>query len=269
MNKVFILTNNKQLLGAKVAHYAIDKNLADKTAVAVVIINVDQLDLFKDFVGKTYWRGKKLITYTFNDLQSFTLARFLPPQLMNYQGRAVIIDPDIFCLTDINQLLNIDLAGRALGCCRKKDAWDSSLMVADCSKLKHWKLRQILSDLENKKLDYNDLMFLRKESLVKELPRQWNSLDALGPETKLLHTTMRLTQPWKTGLPIDFQRSIPWWRKILGLYPKTYQPHPDKNIERFFFQLFQEARQAGYLDDDFIHQEIAQKHLRPDIANLN
>ena len=29
------------------------------------------------------------------DLQSFTPTRFMPPQLTGYQGRAVVIDPDV------------------------------------------------------------------------------------------------------------------------------------------------------------------------------
>ncbi len=43
-----------------------------------------------------------------DDLQSFTPTRFLPPQLMGYQGRAVVIDPDVFARGDIWELLSRD-----------------------------------------------------------------------------------------------------------------------------------------------------------------
>ena len=53
---------------------------------------------------KRIWRN--------DDLQSFTPLRFLPPQLMGYQGRAVVIDPDIFATGDIWELLSRDMAGK-------------------------------------------------------------------------------------------------------------------------------------------------------------
>ena len=39
------------------------------------------------------------------DLQSFTPLRFMPPQLMGYEGRAIVIDPDVFAVGDVYELL--------------------------------------------------------------------------------------------------------------------------------------------------------------------
>ena len=33
---------------------------------------------------------------------------------------------------------------------------------------------------------------------------EWNDFDKLTPATKMIHNTRRKTQPWKSGLPVDF-----------------------------------------------------------------
>ncbi len=273
--KVFIHTNNKQLLGAILAKYAIEKTAS--RPVAIEIINVDELEIFKKFAGKKYLRAGKIRTYDLADLQSFTLTRFMPPELMGFSGKAVVIDPDIFALVDINELFNMDMRGKAIACCRKNEWWDTSVMLLDCEKLKHWKIKDILGQFADKKLDYADLFALKKEaaeSMIIEIPRIWNSLDELTQETKMLHTTNRLTQPWKTGLPIDFIINkmpklfgfIPREpiHKFLGKYPTHYQPHPDKTIERFFFGLLRDTVKNGVITRAFVEKEISQGYIRTD-----
>jgi len=75
-----------------------------------------------------------------NDIQSFTPLRFAPPQLMGYEVRAIVIDPDIFAVGDIWELLEHDMRGKAIICRRKgrKAAYASSVMLLDCAKLAHW-----------------------------------------------------------------------------------------------------------------------------------
>src|SRR6185295_8476717 len=199
MNRVFIQANNKQEIGAKVAEFALKKNSKNPDNFSVTIINVDNNQAFKNFAGTTYKRWGKIVRNEGSDLQSFVLSRFMPPELMSYQGKAVAIDPDIFTLGDINDLFAIDMQGKAIAACRKKGGWDSSMMLLDCSKLNHWKVENIMSRLSNHEIDFDEVMYLKDENSVLELPRIWNNLDTLTPETKLLHTTNRLTQPWKTG----------------------------------------------------------------------
>lgn len=279
MKKVFIHTNNKQLFGAILAKYALEKNAVGKNFL-VEFINVDELVFFKNFSGKEYLRSGRVIKYNPNDLQSFTLSRFMPPELMNFQGQTIVIDPDIFNISAINELFEIDMKEKAIACCRKKDAWDTSVMLMDCAKLKHWGIKDILKRLESKELDYSDLMTLKTENQdsILEIPRIWNSLDELNENTKMLHTTNRLTQPWKTGLKIDFTRNPipkilgiiprePVYR-LLGRYPDFYQPHPDKNIEKFFFSLLKDALKHGIINGEFIKEQIAYKNIRADIFNV-
>ena len=34
---------------------------------------------------------------------------------------------------------------------------------------------------------------------------EWNDFDRLTPKTRMVHNTRRRTQPWKTGLPVDYR----------------------------------------------------------------
>jgi len=274
MNKVFIQSNNKQFFGAVLARFALKNKSSQPESFDVKIINVDEADLFRSFRGKKYLRDGREVVYNLNDLQSFTLSRFMPPELMNYEGRVIVIDPDIFAIADINELFNFNLGGHAIAACRKKNGWDSSVMLLDCNKLQYWRVADFLKRLEKKEIDYTTIMSLASETSIIELPRMWNSLDYLDESIKMLHTTNRLTQPWKTGLRIDFTRSslpkifgvIPkkWVLRLMGKYPMTYQPHPDGGIESFFFRLAKEALQSGVVSNEFINEQIAAKNIRHD-----
>jgi hypothetical protein len=145
----------------------------------------------------------------------------------------------------------------------------------DCAQLKHWNIKSILDSLANKESDYSAIMNLSREKMVMELPRKWNDLDNLTSQTKLIHMTERLTQPWKTGLKIDFTRKplpklfgvIPREpvARLLGKYPSRYQPHPKKEIEQLFFTLVRDALRDGAVSEHYIREEIAAGHVRADL----
>ena len=273
---LYIHTNNKQFIGAQVAKYAVERNPAHHD-IKVHYINVDELQPFKQFAGVSYLRGGKLVTYDPQDLQSFTLSRFMPPQLSGYEGRAIVIDPDIFALDNIQPLFELDLQGASIAACHKKDAWDTSVMLMDCAKLHKWNMQSILDRLRNKNLDYTDQMSLKNQpdGSIKEIPRIWNNLDTLTPDTKSLHTTDRLTQPWKTGLSIDFTRSSPGtyfgiipkkpFLKLRGKWPSTYQKHPNPKIDKAFFILLKGAIENGYVSQADVDNAIAKGYVRKDI----
>ncbi len=264
-----------QGIGAKLAKFAIERKLPKDSPIKVEILNVDNREEFKSFVGKKYLRLGKEVTYRLDDLQSFTLSRFMPPELMNYEGRSIVIDPDIFAVTDITPLMNTDLEGKTLGACKKHDSYDSSCMVMDNSKLTHWKIKDFLSALGKKQVDYIEISTLKIEPEIKEISRDWNNLDTLTPTTKMIHMTNRITQPWSTGLPIDFTPTpmpkifgiIPREpiHKLLGKYPTHYKKHPDPKIEKFFFSLLNDALRANAVSKEEIQNEINKKRMRLDI----
>lgn len=270
---IFIQANSKQLLGAKIAKFAMEtRGKAREHGIPVTIMNVEEHLTYMKYVGMTYRRGNETRVHNPDDLQFFTLSRFMPPELMGYDGLAVVIDPDIFALSDINALFKTDLQGAAIGACPKKDAWDTSVMLLDCSKLTHWSIEQLLEGLRNGTEDYRDWMQLRKESVV-PLARIWNSLDELTEHTIMLHTTDRLTQPWKTGLPIDFTPgTIP---KLFGILPRFwitqpthYQKHPNPAIEKIFISIAKEALDSGAVHQEEIHQAIESGDVRNDMVAL-
>lgn len=266
---IFIQANKKQLVGAKIARFAMEtRGKAREHGIPVSIIEVEQYPVFAQLVGKPYRVG--YAPFSFEDLQYFTLTRFMPPELMHFEGRSLVIDPDIFALTDIAPLMGMELGDAAIAACTK-NPWDTSVMVLDNAKLTHWKIADIVSDIVSGKRSYETIAQLRDERMsIVPLSREWNSLDHLDADTKMLHTTKRLTQPWKTGLPIDFTfNPVP---KLFGViprfwvqHPKTYQPHPDKNIQNLFFTLLTEALAAGAVTRHEIDEAIATQNIRGDI----
>src|SRR5262249_53567589 len=120
------------------------------------------------------------------------------------------------------------------------------------------------------------------DDTVGALENEWNDFDHLTPETRILHTTYRRTQPWKTGLPIDFTIRV----KDYSQYPfpisvfkrmknllvpkkqKTYRPHPDPNQERLFFSLLAECLAQGIVTEELVRREMSTNHVRHDALEL-
>ena len=201
----------------------------------------------------------------------------MPPQLNDYEGRAMVIDPDIFALKDISEFFNQDMQGKKIACCIKKDARDSSVMLFDCAQMRNWSMEKILEMLRTKELDYADIMELRvfTDADIKPIDRKYNNLDAVNADTVMVHTTNRLTQPWSTGLPIDFTRNNPgkYFKiipkipilKIMGKWPSKYQPHPDKKVEQMFFDLLKDTLTHHIVSKEELDEEISKSRLRRDI----
>jgi hypothetical protein len=288
---VFIHTNEKQMLGALVSRYSLRKRSANADAFDVKFIEVKNYPCMLEREGQLYRRDGEMRPWLNEDLQSFTPLRFAPPELMNYEGRAVIMDPDIFAIGDIWELLQRDMAGAAIMCRPKsgrkgrKGAFASSVMLLDCSRLEHWQFERNFSEMfEPVKRDYMEWVSLRLEhpTTIGLLESHWNDFDNLTDETKLLHNTKRKTQPWKTGLKVDyrpadtFQLFPPrhWLRRgrraLFGDYKfaGTYDPHPDPRQEAFFFGLVREALDDGEISEALLRDEISQGHLRTDALEL-
>ncbi len=107
---------------------------------------------------------------------------------------------------------------------------------------------------------------------------EWNDFDRLTPQTKLLHNTRRLTQPWKTGLPIDYTPAEHYslfppfgWlmrlrRRLFGEHGLLgrYWRHPDPKQEQFFFGLVRECLNKGLIEEQLLREEMQQNHVRHD-----
>jgi hypothetical protein len=166
----------------------------------------------------------------------------------------------------------------------KGGALASSVMLLDCAKLTHWRVEEQFNEMFAFKRDYMDWISLKLEdrSRIGLFEDEWNDFDRLTPRTKLLHTTKRRHQPWKTGLPIDFRpadkfRLFPpkhWLRRarraVFGDYALagTYKRHPDPAQEAFFFRLVSECLDAGIISERDIRDEMAHNHVRHDALEL-
>lgn len=119
-NCVFIHTNHKQIVGAIVAEYALRRNSRNNDRFDVRIIQLKDHPFFQEHEGRLYLRDGMKRPWLNEDLQSFTPLRFMPPELMGYSGRAVVIDPDIFAVGDVWELLSRDMQGKSI-MCRPRD----------------------------------------------------------------------------------------------------------------------------------------------------
>jgi hypothetical protein len=288
--KVYIQSNERQWLGALVGAYSLKRNSADPDAFDVEIMHVRDYPFLAEKEGQSFLRGGTARVWTMSDLQSFTPLRFMPPKLMGHQGRAVVIDPDVFAVGDINELFSRDMEGKAVMGRRRshkvEKAWQiaTSALLLDCEKLRHWEPEAEFDELFQFKRDYKDWIVLRHEAPenIGVLEDEWNDFDRLTEKTKLLHTTKRLTQPWKTGLPVDFTPAdkvkeyavlaqLDRLRtRIFGRYGLLgrYQQHPDLRQEQYFFGLLSECLDKGIVDEALVRHEMQHNHVRHDALEV-
>lgn len=289
---VFIQTNPKQIVGARVAEHAMRRNSAHPDAFDVRVMNTTDHPFLAAREGQTYLRDGVSRIWLNDDLQSFTPLRFMPPELMGYRGRALVIDPDIFAVGDVHELLTRDMQGAAILCRgrsgtkgRIDNCMATSVMLLDCEKLADWHCATQFSAMFAGELDYADWICLKRSQdrgRVGPLENEWNDFDRLTSRTKMLHTTRRRTQPWKTGLPVDWRPAerfrlfppIGWLmrarRHLFGEYGLLgrYKPHPDQNQERLFFGLLKECLDAGTVTEAMLREEMARNHVRHDALEV-
>jgi len=279
---VFIHTNHKQLMGALVSRYSLQRNSTDPDAFDVRLIHTDDHPFLRARDGEPYLREGLHRTWLIDDLQSFTPLRFMPPQLMGYRGRAVVVDPDVFAVGDVTELLRRDMQGKAILCRPRPGAkaFASSVMLLDCARLTHWDCEAQFDEMFAFKRDYMDWICLQCEpqESIGLFEAVWNDFDRLSAETRLLHNTKRRTQPWKTGLKVDYTpalktrklSAVGWLRrsreKVFGRYGMLghYKRHPDPKQERFFFGLLRECLERGVISERLVREEMARDHIRHD-----
>jgi len=273
---VFIQTNKKQLLGAKISAYSFKRNSKRPDSFQVHIMHAEDYPRLMQR-GQSILRADIIRDWDPDDLQSFTPTRFAPPKLMDYEGRAVVTDPDCFGIGDIAELLDRDMGGKAVmavarpGHNKRNDYVATSVMLLDCAKLRHWDPDKDLDDLFARRFDYIDWIELKRQprETIGLLEPEWNDFDRLNARTKILHTTKRRTQPWKTGLPVDYtlreRGPLDFLRRLTR---RRYERHPDRNQEALVYSLLAEMVDQGLVDRKEIEREMAANHIRADSLEL-
>jgi hypothetical protein len=288
--KVFIQSNERQWLGALVSKYSMKRNSKHADEFDVEIMHVKDFPFLAAKEGQSFLRGGTDRVWRMADLQSFTPLRFMPPKLMGYEGRAVVVDPDVFAVGDIYELLTRDMKDKAvMGRHRSKKSeksWQiaTSVMLLECARLRHWDAEQHFAELFEYKRDYKDWMVLGDEppGNIGVLEDEWNDFDRLTEATKAVHNTKRRTQPWKTGLSVDFTPAdklkkypvLPRLNRlrarIFGEYGLLghYHEHPDPRQEQFFFGLVRECLEKNIISESLVRDEMRQNHVRHDALQV-
>ncbi len=264
--RLYIQKNNKQDLAAKIAAASFIKNGFQKENI--FFLDFEKNNLLKSMVGKKYKRSGK-IKYFRNDLQSFTFLRFLAPESDNYKGKLLVIDPDVFALKNVNGMFDL-LNNDDLACTFVENKARTEVMIINAQKVK-WKFEEIINQVFNFKLDYSDLMNLSfdKSIKIKKISNNYNSLDTINNDTVLLHTTNRITQPWKEGLKIDFEIHKSkfyifkqYIKKLIGknydykVTSSRYLRHPNEQIIKVIKSFFNYAKQNKIVNEIDIDQAI-------------
>tara|TARA_B110000971_G_C19956664_1_gene475972 strand:+ start:221 stop:1066 length:846 start_codon:yes stop_codon:yes gene_type:complete len=267
--KVFIQSNKFQNTAAQVSKYSFEK-----FGYKCEIISFEDFPILKDCIGRTYLRKGEQKVFR-DDLQSFTLLRFLIPTLVNQYDKILIIDPDIFALKSLNELDKLTSEEDKIYCTFYNQVPRSEMMVG-IAKNFNLEFNQILKDLFDLKIDYNDLMSLDfyNNSEIGIIPNNFNEHDSINSNTFMLHTTKRITQPWKNGLDIDFERHngikvklINYIKKFLFLkynpefISEKYIFHKNKDVYHFILNLFVESIKNNYLNIKQIEESVDNKFI--------
>lgn len=275
-NTVFIQANARQMLGARISAQSYKKASSRPDSFDVRIMDAaDYPRLMQD--GQSILRAGHVRQWDPDDLQSFTPLRFAPPSLMNFEGKAVVTDPDCFGVGDVAELFDRDMGGKAImavprpGHNKRNDYIATSVMLLDCARLRHWDFDQQLDDLFAHRFDYIDWVELKREdpATIGFLESEWNDFDRLTPKTKILHTTKRRTQPWKAGLPIDYTlRERGPFDFLRRLKRRRYEAHPDRNQEALVYSLLADLVDRGEVTKQELVAEMAANHVRHDSLEL-
>lgn len=225
--RVFVGTEPKQWLASEVLRYSIAK----RTKAPIEFKELKHLPLKLDVPMRT----------------GFSIYRFAIPEMCQYKGRAIYLDADIVVLSDLQELLNLDMQGkgalaRAINLSDLASGRYTSVMLLDCEKLTHWKLSQWVEKMNQDVQVYNDTLWVRSKGLVNSdfgnLPENYNHLDKVDTNTKILHYTNLQTQPWH------------------------FPGHPFANI---FLRELKEAIAEDEIPLDAILREIQFGHIYPNI----
>ena len=143
----------------------------------------------------------------------FSMFRWFVPEACEYQGRAIYLDVDMLALGDLQELWDWPIPEGRCGVYAGRSHTKADVIVWDCGKAPRWSRdayggrHAVVRDLGGAELKGC------------RLPPQWDHVDELREDTKVLHFSKMSAQPWKP-------------------YPDRFpydKPHPDPAAERLFW----------------------------------
>ena len=202
--KVFIGSGDESLLERKVLIYSIREHTQREVEIAVFngTHNTIERDDGQVTAAPLATKLKK------RNLTEFSLYRYLIPESCGFSGRAIYLDSDMLCLTDIGELFDSPLRGNDFLCTRAyTDAHGEpmhamSTLLIDCERCP-FDLSQVFDEIDRGLYSYTQFSQMGKEFLrvhpyqIGELDERWNVFDRYDSQTKIIHYTNLETQPWK------------------------------------------------------------------------
>lgn len=155
-----------------------------------------------------------------NGCTGFTNHRFLIPELCNYEGYAIYLDVDMLVLGDIKELWDYQTPGK--WCCT---TMRDDVSVIDCSAFADLPKENQLKtgSLKSGKFNKNTIRRQIGNRMLANIPIEWNTIDKVEENTKLIHYSDLSTQPWHPN-PAE-----------------TYKPHHHAEATALFFQYLSEV----------------------------
>jgi len=145
----------------------------------------------------------------------FTNHRFLIPWICGFEGYAIYLDVDMLVLGDIAELWSYKTPGTWCTTPMRDD-----VSVIDCSRF-DWLVPE---RIQSQKKD--QIRSALRSFMQPSIPGQWNVIDKVFPDTKLIHYSDLDRQPWH---PIPGH---------------PYKQHPDGEAVELFWTYYNEAVNA-------------------------
>lgn len=162
----------------------------------------------------------------------FTCFRYAIPEMAGKEGRAIYLDVDMMLLSDIKELWEQEMEGKALMAISHKRF---DVILYDCGH-PYWKSpdwcvwESQLRSSGNIGVPYRNAIITRGQLGI--LSPLWDCCDGAGFEagrTKLYHFTNMHTQPWRP------------WPEVLNY---DARPHPHPQGVEMFWELHREANES-------------------------
>jgi lipopolysaccharide biosynthesis glycosyltransferase len=243
--RIFIGSGEASLLERKVLIQSIRKNT--KRPLDIWVINGTHNAIERN--DDTPFLAPLSLTLKYQNATEFSLYRYLIPELVCHEGRAIYMDSDMICTGDIGELFDTPmddfdfLAVPEYG----QSQWATSVMLINCEKCR-FDLTGIFADIDTGLYTYTDFSrfnhtFITNRSYsIGKLDPHWNEFDHHDAKTKLIHYTNLLTQPWK---------------------------FPDHPFGELWFQYFREAKAEGFVTEKDISLSLSRAYVRQNINSGN
>jgi lipopolysaccharide biosynthesis glycosyltransferase len=247
--RIFIGSGEQSLLERKVLIYSLRKN--SKRELDIHVFNGTHNAIERNTEPPK--PAPMPLHLKYRNKTEFSLYRYLLPELCSHQGRAIYLDSDMVCLTDIGKLYDTPLDEYDFRVKPQKFErtgemmWGSSVMLVDCERTR-FNLEQIFQEIDQGLYTYTEFVRFTKKFIqyhpyrIGELDPHWNVFDRADSHTNLIHYTNLLTQPWK------------------------YTAHP---YGRIWFSYFYEARRAGHITNEDISLTVQRGYVRPNVGKGN